>query len=407
MAAEKDVSGDAKKTVMVIGGLAITLLVGGYLAISWLNKPPPSPSRISVNRAAGGTGSEAPESLQYRQLLKESNEEGARQALETNASFIASVSMAPQPEPLEIATVPVPEPTPVQHIQQVQYVSAPGLAADQKKAVESYLSELIAQRAPSTGKSAGIAGGAVVQGAGSASGQTTAWSNWTDSFNPALPTPVTTPTVTNHDVVLIPAGSRSGGVIETAIDSDNPRSQVLARIPAGPYAGATLLANGVQIAGDGVSINFNRMEWNGDVWNVDVWAAMPDTLQSSVATSVNNRYLTRIVLPALAGGVGLGGQLYASANTQILSNGYNNIEGRVGMPDSKAVAGTIIGGAAQQAGQVIASDAQRLPVKQVLVERGQTVALLFMSAVKSGDSITRASADRAGSQRIQPAIPIP
>ncbi|WP_245181618.1 hypothetical protein [Erwinia tracheiphila] len=82
-------------------------------------------------------------------------------------------------------------------------------------------------------------------------------------------------------------------------------------------------------------------------------------------SSVNNRYTTRILLPALAHGLGLGGQLYASANTQILSNGYNTLEGRVGMPDGKAVAGTILGGAAQQAGQVVSQDAQKLPVKQV------------------------------------------
>jgi intracellular multiplication protein IcmE len=218
------------------------------------------------------------------------------------------------------------------------------------------------------------------------------WAAWTDSLSPQTAAGEAGAPATVAAQVLIPAGSRPGGVIETAVDSDNTRSQVLARIPSGPYAGATLLANGVQLAGDGVAINFNRMEWQGDTWNVDVWAAMPDTLQSSVASDVNNRYATRIILPAIASGLGLAGQLYASANTQILSNGYDNIEARTGMPDAKAVAGTIVGGAAQQAGQVIASDAQRLPVKQVLVYRGQTVALLFMTAVKTSDNVTRAAA---------------
>lgn len=148
------------------------------------------------------------------------------------------------------------------------------------------------------------------------------------------------------------------------------------------------MSNGVQLAGDGVSIHFTKMTWNQDTWRVDVWAAMPDSLQSSVASSVNNRYATRILLPAIAHGLGLGGQLYASANTQILSNGMSTIEGRVGMPDGKAVAGTILGGAAQQAGQVVANDAQKLPVKQVIVERGQSIALLFMSAVKESDRET-------------------
>lgn len=128
------------------------------------------------------------------------------------------------------------------------------------------------------------------------------------------------------------------------------------------------------------------------------------TLQSSVASEVSNRYATRILLPALANGLGLGGQLYASANTQIMSNGFNTLEGRVGMPDGKAVAGTVLGGAAQQAGQVIASDAQKLPVKQVLVNRGQSIAVIFMSAVKESDKETNTPTDSAPTGvRLQPA----
>ncbi|AXF79004.1 hypothetical protein AV903_26485 (plasmid) [Erwinia tracheiphila] len=88
---------------------------------------------------------------------------------------------------------------------------------------------------------------------------------------------------TAADRIVIPLGSRPGGLIETAIDSDNTSSQVLARIPAGPYAGATLTANGVQLAGDGVTIHFTNMDWNNNTWRIDAWAAMPDTLQSSVA----------------------------------------------------------------------------------------------------------------------------
>lgn len=87
-----------------------------------------------------------------------------------------------------------------------------------------------------------------------------------------------------------------------------------------------------------------------------------------------------------------------------MSNGFNTLEGRVGMPDGKAVAGTVLGGAAQQAGQVIASDAQKLPVKQVLVNRGQSIAVIFMSAVKESDKETNTPTDSAPTGvRLQPA----
>lgn len=398
MAAEKDVGRDMKKTGLVIGGVLFAVIAGGFLLATWLSAPPEQASRIAVDKAANGSGTTTPESPQYSKVLKANNEDGARQAHEENGSFIASVGSGNVHEEPILPPPPPPASEPVQTVQQVNYVPQQTMDPDKKKALETLLIALMEQRQPATGQLASVAGtppgqsGQSGQAPGGANAQNTVWSAWTDSLSPQTAAAgVTGAPATVTERVLIPAGSRPGGVIETAIDSDNTRSQVLARIPSGPYAGATLLANGVQLAGDGVSINFNRMEWQGDTWNVDVWAAMPDTLQSSVASDVNNRYTSRIILPALASGLGLGGQLYASANTQILSNGFNNIEGRVGMPDATAVAGTVLGGAAQQAGQVIASDAQRLPVKQVLVNRGQTVALLFMTALKTTDNVTRAA----------------
>lgn len=395
MDAEKDVGRDVKKTGLVIGGVAFAVIAGGFLLATWLSAPPEQASKISVDKAANGTGTVTPESPQYSKVLRANNEDGAKQAHEENVSFIASVGTGGAREEPITAPVPAPQPAPVQTVQEVSYVQQPGIDPDKKKALENLLTELMEQRKPATGQLASVAGGNATGQPGQAGGTETKgneWAAWTDSLSPQAAAGEAGAPATVAAQVLIPAGSRPGGVIETAVDSDNTRSQVLARIPSGPYAGATLLANGVQLAGDGVAINFNRMEWQGDTWNVDVWAAMPDTLQSSVASDVNNRYATRIILPAIASGLGLAGQLYASANTQILSNGYDNIEARTGMPDAKAVAGTIVGGAAQQAGQVIASDAQRLPVKQVLVYRGQTVALLFMTAVKTSDNVTRAAA---------------
>ncbi len=391
---EKDVGRDVKKTGAIIVAAVLSLAFGIYLLISWLNTPPPAASRINVDNTLNGTGKDAPESPHYRKVLKESNAEGAKLAQQNNTSFIASLDSGTiKQEPL-ITPPPVsppPQTTSVAYYPpQPQPVPAPGIDPDQKKALEALIKEMVAQRAAPTGQLATVAGVVNGQGGGNNAAQVNPYAEWTESLSPtfANDSQATTGPSGKQDRVIIPAGSRPGGVIDTAIDSDNTSSQVIARIPAGKFAGAMLMSNGVQLAGDGVSIHFTKMTWNQDTWRVDVWAAMPDSLQSSVASSVNNRYATRILLPAIAHGLGLGGQLYASANTQILSNGMSTIEGRVGMPDGKAVAGTILGGAAQQAGQVVANDAQKLPVKQVIVERGQSIALLFMSAVKESDRET-------------------
>lgn len=392
MSAEKDVSRDAKKTVIIVAAVIFSVIAGGFLLASWLSAPPPAVSRINVDKAAGGAGKTAPESAQYRKILRENNADGARQAQATNGSFIASVeSGAVRQVP------PIPrEPAPVQHYIPPPVTVAATIDPDQKKALEALIKELVAQRHAPSGQLASAAGATSAPAGGNArdDAQRNPYSGWTESLALGnIRNDQSGTSGVNTERVLIPAGSRPGAVVYTAIDSDNTSSQVLARIPAGPYAGAMLMANGVQLAGNGVSIHFTRMTWDQDSWRVDAWAAMPDSLQSSVASSVNNRYATRILLPALAHGLGLAGQLYASANTQIMSNGFNTLEGRVGMPDGKAVAGTVLGGAAQQAGQVIASDAQKLPAKQVLVDRGQSIAVLFMSAVKESDKETRTPAN--------------
>ena len=391
---EKDVGRDVKKTGAIIVAAVLSLAFGIYLLISWLNTPPPAASRINVDNTLNGTGKDAPESPHYRKVLKESNAEGAKLAQQNNTSFIASLDSGTIKQEPPITPPPVsppPQTTSVAYYPpQPQPVPAPGINPDQKKALEALIKEMVTQRAAPTGQLATVAGVVNGQGGGNNAAQVNPYAEWTESLSPtfANDSQATTGPSGKQDSVIIPAGSRPGGVIDTAIDSDNTSSQVIARIPAGKFAGAMLMSNGVQLAGDGVSIHFTKMTWNQDTWRVDVWAAMPDSLQSSVASSVNNRYATRILLPAIAHGLGLGGQLYASANTQILSNGMSTIEGRVGMPDGKAVAGTILGGAAQQAGQVVANDAQKLPVKQVIVERGQSIALLFMSAVKESDRET-------------------
>ncbi|TQI77291.1 intracellular multiplication protein IcmE [Serratia fonticola] len=405
MAAEKDARRDVKKTglIIVVGGFAAIAFT--FILLSWLNAPPPAVTHIRVEKTADGTGKATAESPQYQTLLRENNAEGAKQAMANNTSFIASAGSGTvrQVPPISQEVLPL-APRAQNPLPPPQHVPAPSLDPERKKALEALLKELVAQRGAPVGQLASVTGQAPGQTAGvPGAAAASPFSGWTDSLFPATQTGnVAGSGLTVADRIVIPVGSRPGGVIETAIDSDNTGSQVLARIPAGPYAGATLTANGVQLAGDGVSIHFTSMDWNKNTWRIDAWAAMPDTLQSSVSSSVNNRYASRILLPALAHGLGLGGQLYASANTQILNNGYNTIEGRVGMPDGKAVAGTILGGTAQQAGQVISQDAQKLPIKQVLVNRGQSIAVLFMTAVKESDKVIK-TRDEPAAVRLQPA----
>ncbi|WP_393970409.1 hypothetical protein [Kluyvera intermedia] len=70
----------------------------------------------------------------------------------------------------------------------------------------------------------------------------------------------------------------------------------------------------------------------------------------------------------------------------MLSNGFNTVTARPELPDPTAVAGVIVGGMAQRAGQVLTNDAARLPDRTVTVDNGQVVAIQFMRGVYSTDT---------------------
>ncbi|MDT3244312.1 traO protein, partial [Pseudomonas amygdali pv. morsprunorum] len=136
-------------------------------------------------------------------------------------------------------------------------------------------------------------------------------------------------------------------------------------------------------------------------YKVDAYALQDDTLLANVASEVNHRYMSRIVLPAVLGGIGNISDMYSQANTQVLSNGFSTQTARPGMPDGTAVAGTILGGAAGQAAKVLTDDAARTPATQVNVFKGQVVAIQFMRGVYAGDAV---APGRSG-ETVQPAAP--
>lgn len=210
--------------------------------------------------------------------------------------------------------------------------------------------------------------------------------------------------------VVVPPYWRGPGVIDIGVDSDNSTTPVLGRFVSGPYAGAVLKAPaGAKLAGDGVVIHFTEMSFGGVNYQVDAYALQDESLMPSVATEVNNRYFSRIVLPALLKGIGGIGEMYAQANTQVVTNGFNAVTTRPETPDGKAVAGVIAGGTASQAANVLSSDAARLPSKQVLVEKQQVVAIQFMRGVYSTDvaNTGAATAPMATSPVVKPVDRMP
>ncbi|EDF5515160.1 conjugal transfer protein TraO [Salmonella enterica] len=389
MSIEQDAASDGKKTLALIAVAVIIVAGAGYLGWGWMQQSAVPDSQYNLSRVANNAPLSAQESRQYRELLKLSNQQGAQEAESEGNSFVASLSESQQTDDTpvipRVAPVPVTLNTQMDSSQHDTGQQG-GLNEEQKQQITNLLTQLNA-RWQTTDMQLAIAPGSEGQ-----DGQSP-FSQWAQSI-PGLISPppqpasqgtaaASTAAATSH--INIPGLSRYPGTIDTAIDSDNPESKVIAVIPAGKLQGAQLAAPNVQLAGDGVIVNFKTLAFNGMTCTIDAYAQDDETQRSSIATDVNHRYVTRIILPALANGIGKVGQLYEDSNTQILTTNSGTVTGRTGTPDGNAVAGVIAGGIGQQTAQVMTQDASRLPVTQVNVDRRQVVSILFMKPVTDKD----------------------
>lgn len=409
MATENDAGRD-KRLVATLGGVAVAVICGGlYLVWSWWSASTPTPSRMNaINDVAGGGRSQTAETPAYRSLLREYNQKGAAHAKAENSSFIASIPVGntiPVNQPASEAVSPPSRPAPRHYqAQQANRQTGQELSDAQKAALQVLMKRL---NGPDEQPS-GLALIAVGTDPGEPEGKTrqdTSFADWTNSVisqDVVRHSQIPVTALQASDAIIIPAFTRTPGTITIGVDSDNSSTPVLGHIWTGPFAGVTLKADRSQLAGDGVVIHFTTMSWKGKSWQVDAYALKDDTLMANVATDVSHRYFERVFIPAVAGGLSKVGQLYADANTSILTNGYNTVTSRVGAPDGKAVAGVMAGGMAGEAGNVLKQDAARLPPIQATVTAGQPVYIQFMDAVTAASEIKRGNAPASTATGVSP-----
>ncbi len=354
---------------------------GAYYLWDWLARPEPAQSKVDLGRVAQASRSHSTESPAYRDLLKQYNEEGASTAKNENSSFIASMPMEQTSVMLPVTKAkPAPQAEPTARRSRTRQDEN---SKDSEKKEDPRLKALLARINPEKSRRAAVRTGLrpCFRGTNAlnSSGDTTTGSaGGYDSWSETLPGGAKLKTASMKStaepyspVEVVPPYWRGAGVIDIGVDSDNSTTPVLGKL-SGPYAGAVLKApEGARLAGDGVVIHFTEMAFKGVNYKVDAYALQDDTLLANVASEVNHRYMSRIVLPAVLGGIGNISDMYSQANTQVLSNGFSTQTARPGMPDGTAVAGTILGGAAGQAAKVLTDDAARTPATQVNVFKGR------------------------------------
>lgn len=117
--------------------------------------------------------------------------------------------------------------------------------------------------------------------------------------------------------VMIKAGTVLIGVIDTALDSDQSGTPVLAHIVVGKYKGAKLLGSFAR-QDDKLVIQFNTLAMKTMSRSISIRAYAVDqsTAQSGLATSVNHHYLLRY------------GSLFAASFLQGFGTYFSNTQNR-------------------------------------------------------------------------------
>ena len=383
-------SGKKLSALLVMGGVII--IGGGYLLLTWLSpENAASLSSVNINSTTSGGGRNVMETQHYRDLLRADNERGAAEALRNNETFIASL-----PRGLDTDTgndQKRDNPPDDQSGTSGQNASPPQedqtAREKRREALQKLLARINTQHQDARPPVVAAAMWSTTGAPGTAPHASP--SGTVTSQHPRLQeTSLATP-ATRQGIQLIPALTRVPAYIDTAVDSDNAVSRVVASVPAGPWAGAVLYSQDARLAGQGMDIHFDRMMWRGMFLKVNAYALNERTGMSTVASDVNHRWFKHIVLPSVLGGVGNVGSLYTDANTQILQGNYGSITGRVGMPDGEALAGVIAGGMAERGSQLLTRQAESEPYRQVTVSRGEVVSILFVEPVMSNDISTPSS----------------
>lgn len=113
--------------------------------------------------------------------------------------------------------------------------------------------------------------------------------------------------------VLVPAGTVNYMQLLTEANSDVP-GPILAQVLSGPLAGGRAIGR-FQVANEYLVMSFNTVSLKGKDYKIDGLALDPDTTLGGMATEVDHRYFTRVLLPAAASFVSAFGEALADTDT--------------------------------------------------------------------------------------------
>lgn len=181
---------------------------------------------------------------------------------------------------------------------------------------------------------------------------------------------------------LISAGSVNYAQMLTEANSDVP-GPILAQILSGPLSGARAIGS-FEVGNDLMILTFKTAVLKGKEYKIDTLALDPDTTLGGMATEVDHRYFSRVVLPAAAAFVSAFGRKLAEKPTDtVVTQGGTVItsQAKTGIEDGLYEG---MGSAGQTISSFLSTEAGNTRVL-VRVAVGTPLGLFFVRSVCSGE----------------------
>jgi intracellular multiplication protein IcmE len=158
---------------------------------------------------------------------------------------------------------------------------------------------------------------------------------------------VSTAAAPNKGKVLVPAGRGIYAHTVLSVNSDSGGPIVL-EADTGPLMGDRMIGTFAKSGNDRLVVRISRVEHRGESLDVAALVIAPESMETSVASNIDQHYIERFALPAAAAFIQGLGQAAAMSNTATTVSPYGGMTSAIG-PMTVAQQAWIGAGAAAQA----------------------------------------------------------
>ena len=178
--------------------------------------------------------------------------------------------------------------------------------------------------------------------------------------------------------ILIPAGTIEYAQLLIEANSDIEDGPVLAHLVSGPLAGSKMLGD-FDVEDDYLVLNFDVLVIDGISHKIDAIALDPDTTLPAVATEVDQRYFSRVLLPAASEFISGFAEAVAQTSTTVVVTDGAAVSDTQEL-DTREEFFKGFEAAAEKVSEIIDEDASDIE-PLIRVEAGTALGILFVDAV--------------------------